>query len=349
MYPQWYPINCEHKIAADVVCMKMNRFRTQAASANLVGRNMKVCKRTHVVFRKNCYRLHNKVMKEVLTENQIYKTDQDFSKMLLKYFSLVNFVEYQICFPKKREQHFLCHKFDRLMENIHVQRSFHKENNIFFLSKETIMKATFDESKMNIIVFNCSSGEYISSRRLENGVSDCISEDDESIIQCYKKNMTVYGSFCRYHCSKPMCSCPLLFYQKKDGGCSPYTGVYNFLNDTVFTGEAVFGNDTNNKELTTSGQETKKNRRMFDLSMSSDCLLHDFNFPPGDSSCMNVDEIPCTFGCSACFPLHKICVYEISHAGMLMYCPSGAHLKNCEAIECTNMFKCSRYYCIPYR
>ena len=67
------------------------------------------------------------------------------------------------------------------------------------------------------------------------------------------------------------------------------------------------------------------------------------------SRCDNEDLIQCTLGCKQCFSITKICVYELDDNGNLMHCPSGSHLKNCTDMECNNMFKCFKKYCIPYR
>ena len=67
------------------------------------------------------------------------------------------------------------------------------------------------------------------------------------------------------------------------------------------------------------------------------------------SRCDKENSIQCTLGCKHCFSINKICVYEIDDNGKLMHCPSGSHLKNCTDMECNNMFKCFKKYCIPYR
>ena len=49
--------------------------------------------------------------------------------------------------------------------------------------------------------------------------------------------------------------------------------------------------------------------------------------------CSGQYEVQCTYGCTKCFPIYKLCVYELYHHGNLMHFPSGAHLKNCTHIE----------------
>ena len=65
------------------------------------------------------------------------------------------------------------------------------------------------------------------------------------------------------------------------------------------------------------------------------------------NKCNGLDEIPYTYGCRRCFSTYKLCVYELDQQGNVLHCPSGAHLKNCEKMECNNMFKCKNIIAYP--
>ena len=58
------------------------------------------------------------------------------------------------------------------------------------------------------------------------------------------------------------------------------------------------------------------------------------------SPCTRPDEIPCIAGFNRCFPLNKLCVYELDENDQLLYCPDGSHLKHCLNFNCLGMFKC---------
>ena len=62
-----------------------------------------------------------------------------------------------------------------------------------------------------------------------------------------------------------------------------------------------------------------------------------------------IDRLYCDEGKTASFSLHHICLYDLDEHGILSYCRNGAHLENCENLNCSDTFKCPKSYCIPYR
>ena len=62
------------------------------------------------------------------------------------------------------------------------------------------------------------------------------------------------------------------------------------------------------------------------------------------SPCTSNDELPCVAGYSRCFPLAKLCVYDLDEEGNLLYCRNGAHLNKCARFTCLGMFKCPGGY-----
>ena len=70
---------------------------------------------------------------------------------------------------------------------------------------------------------------------------------------------------------------------------------------------------------------------------------HPFN------ACNSNYELPCVFGHSYCFPLSKVCIYDLDHNSLqLRYCRNGAHLYNCTNFQCPGYFKCPLSYCISF-
>ncbi len=47
-----------------------------------------------------------------------------------------------------------------------------------------------------------------------------------------------------------------------------------------------------------------------------------------------------------CYPLSRVCVYELNKNGILFPCHHGEHLQLCKKFESNMMFKCPGYYCI---
>ncbi len=68
-------------------------------------------------------------------------------------------------------------------------------------------------------------------------------------------------------------------------------------------------------------------------------------------SCTDGTDIPCFPGDRRCFPVHKLCLFEINQdlgLGFLKNCRTGRHLENCTDFTCSHHFKCQEYYCIPW-
>ena len=67
------------------------------------------------------------------------------------------------------------------------------------------------------------------------------------------------------------------------------------------------------------------------------------------STCSSSYELPCVSGHNYCFPLSKICIFDLQHnTFQLKYCRNGAHLYNCTNFQCLGHFKCPFSYCIPF-
>ena len=66
-------------------------------------------------------------------------------------------------------------------------------------------------------------------------------------------------------------------------------------------------------------------------------------------SCNDTFKISCIPGHSHCFPMSKLCVYEVNTNNLsIQHCWNGAHLQKCEFFQCSGHFKSPNHYCIPY-
>ncbi len=65
-------------------------------------------------------------------------------------------------------------------------------------------------------------------------------------------------------------------------------------------------------------------------------------------SCPQNTQIPCREGFPVCYNISDICSYQYNVFGKLIHCRTGEHLQNCEEFECNMMYKCPKYYCIPW-
>ena len=66
-------------------------------------------------------------------------------------------------------------------------------------------------------------------------------------------------------------------------------------------------------------------------------------------SCDDNQKLACIPGHSHCFYLNKLCVFEFhQNTKILKQCRNGAHLYNCTKFQCSEYYKCSMSYCIPF-
>ena len=72
-------------------------------------------------------------------------------------------------------------------------------------------------------VYLCSSKEFVSELHQHDTKEDCQSGDDETgDLACYHNNHMRNDSLCKISCRRPQCICADLYYQKAQGGCSPF-------------------------------------------------------------------------------------------------------------------------------
>ncbi len=63
----------------------------------------------------------------------------------------------------------------------------------------------------------------------------------------------------------------------------------------------------------------------------------------------NISKEQCILGHPLGFDFHERCLFDRTKDGKPGLCPFEILLKNCQELNCTNSFKCSRSYCVPYR
>ncbi len=59
-------------------------------------------------------------------------------------------------------------------------------------------------------------------------------------------------------------------------------------------------------------------------------------------------QLSCRAGFPACYNISKICSYQLDELSHLVHCRGGEHLENCKDFECNMMYKCPKYFCIPW-
>ena len=65
--------------------------------------------------------------------------------------------------------------------------------------------------------------------------------------------------------------------------------------------------------------------------------------------CSTSGLLPCVFGHTRCYNISSVCVFKLNQYGHLTPCRAGQHLYNCQKYECNAMFRCPKFYCIPWK
>ncbi len=251
----------------------------------------------------------------------------------------------RILVPFTSTRETLFYKFDKLSETFVKAGYISNLTDVWFVA-QTIQETTpLTVSNLSQIHL-CQSKEYVSVFALYNGKADCDTGDDEVQMSCFLNGDRVSGSQCNTGCHKANCSCLPLFYQGHTGGCHPFRTT----NGTHARKEQSTQNLMNvNKTKSKAKLHAWKSWQGL---LPGDCSEYDFKFNQFHTEariCKNTNEMLCTSGCSRCFPVHKLCVFELDLQGILMHCPSGSHLKNCDKMGCNQMIKCAQGYCVPYK
>ena len=219
-------------------------------------------------------------------------------------------------------------------------------------------------SKMEIRhhIYICDNGEYVSLTLVNDNLTDCKSGEDETSISCFIHGKIKNDSLCKTSCLRPSCTCDDLYYHSIGGGCLPYNSkcgtvcnITGLQYDTMFSYTQInfhYEEDVNENEFVLI--RDNKLQSTISSHIKSDCTHEELTCKDKNKSCFVTkcqgnNELQCKYGCGRCFPFHKLCVYELDYNGNLMYCYSGSHLKWCRNVDCNNMFKCYKYYCVPYR
>ena len=255
------------------------------------------------------------------------------------------------------------YQYDDMSQQFLLMKEGVDTSDTFYVIREKIKGTKLNELASLHKVYLCSSKEFVSQLHQHDGEEDCESGDDESGgLACYYDGHMRNDSFCKTSCRRPQCTCPDFYYQKAQGGCSPFhSNIKNnlgniklkfFDNVTKIYPTNINSVDTKSIVIETYQNDNNNTFEKYSQYLQSDCSeeeLTNTDFKYFKNICHGSDEIPCTYGCRRCFPTYKLCVFELDHQGNLLYCPSGAHLKNCKEMECNNMFKCRNHYCIPFR
>ncbi len=363
-YPQWHPISCNKRLdVPGLICTSTSNVSVQQKNnrdpqfMSFHERSNRKCDSKYILLAKSCVFLTN----QNDTSLRSSEVSLGHVQILLKSFNLMNqaVISFTVVLSSYQS---ISYKWDNLERTTiqHSHRSRLSGNN-FLVFITDFLNSVFESKRREMQLTQCKSGEFVSVAAVNNNVTDCASQDDEKESLCFMGNVSKGVLFCLSECSTPYCKCSKLHFQRVEGGCAPFEKKSNLLLQT--SGKRNKVNKTNIQHIShehllfhqqgknSSTQEKEETQELL-LTDCTNVELEGLKENIGSNiktKCSNLDEVPCTYGCSRCFPPHYICICELNPKGKLMHCPSGSHLKDCVNLECNNMFKCHNSYCIPYR
>lgn len=357
-YPQWHLAPCNMKLCVDVLCTTGNWDQEHNTSIQAHRNNLNIsthlnCDSTLVLFQRQCFH----ISRDMSAKHAIASVKNSGFYPVLTSISRVS--EAPLCFHSESEENVYL-KYDKLTQEFYpISGESQSVCDVLHVRQFELNRGKFHARRLSLQIIECDSGEFVSRMLVHVLQASCLHDDKQIMPPCFSKQRPVDLRYCLDLCKWPTCHCYEMYHHKSPGGCSPYqhqcagrTGKclnIRITNDT--NSNETFVDSINGLTLETSPDHvTDDNETQFNGTMNTDCGLNsNTEFLTLDKKCSQHDHLWCTFGCHKCFPVHKLCVYEVDQNANLMHCPSGSHLKNCVDIECNNMFKCYRHYCLPYR
>ena len=309
-YPQWHPVPCSKKLYADIICeIQSETERKLSRETN----NIIQCNYSNILFENSCFFFHEEIL-NVRKNN--FKNLENFKDSVL--FPLMKMKPPEsgiIIVVHKVHWRFTFNFFHSFIQKKLLEE--HNELDIYIYVEDTLNRT----SGQQLSLFQCKNGEYLSMKAFLNRKDDCPDQEDEKgLNSCMNDTLEESKIFRRSPTKK--CTCDDLHFNSRSGLCVLYEGsLYADLNTPVPTSL----------------------RGLHKTNVNCSDYAGTVNY------CATKTEIPCTHGCTSCFPLPKFCVYELESDSKIKHCPGGTHLQNCTNMECNNMIKCPRSYCIPYR
>ncbi len=202
-------------------------------------------------------------------------------------------------------------------------------------------------------IFLCASGAYISQLAVCDGLKDCGDHESSDEIGCTCKSGSQLTSKCKYILDNKGMKRTSQFYQNTKSHFEHE--MFNFF-DTTKRENTELLKTTTNAFYCHFGRSIPAE---FVDDLIGDCGVFAEDEPQLNTLahspnviqqyiCNNYTQIPCRIGLALCFNIFQICTYTLNTFGKLIPCATGEHLQNCDQFECNMMFKCLKFYCVPW-
>ena len=213
----------------------------------------------------------------------------------------------------------------------------------------------------------CVTQEHICSNARVCMTSECSCHAIESKINSPR--------YCHTGCIPGSCSCPRHHFQCISGKCIQ---MHLICDGEINCSDA--SDEFCGKEITSSKTDETGESREVIINEISHCLgyrcqtgicielkhvndllpdcpgttaddepfFHFLRYRNIHQECRNPNHLPCVAGLPVCYPINKLCLFDVDENGNTKWCRDGAHLGDCAFIDCTNSYKCPGSYCIPF-
>ena len=382
--PDWITVPCDDSFSNLIICQRvLNNTSKGGGMANNSSLKTIWCEEGHLFIENKCilFKQHKK-----LTDLEIFMNEEKVTQSLTNvnfyqsgngsynaYFSLIqhHFIQ-PLQFTLPDLSHKTVNTYTRVESSTYGEHQW-----IGKITNETIthydgyllFPYSHSQIKLPPSLFHCNDGSYIHETLICNGIEDCSDGTDEKNCTC-SNSLQSFGPICKLKCKGKKCTCSDFFFKCSSFlKCIPYSFVCDGYRDCQEGEDEICnrnGNESKDVFQFTSNNETFKcsfSGISIDSSLVNDLIPN----CPGSfedemeyynlltvpyqhfNTCNNNFELPCVPGHSYCFPLSKICIFDLHHnSQQLKYCRNGAHLYNCTHFECPGYFKCSVSYCVPF-
>ncbi len=356
-HPIWISIDCHAPLLTDLICiLPRNHSNNHTDANNKRFLSTRECKEKQILLNGICLTFH------MIRNGWMAKNIWDKCRILEMKPLMVSEIQFlhpiitatSVRFPPiifvsseynliKFTYSFLFNRFNPETEVINGETI---PTNAMFVCKGAHRKIHLKLQGGNI--FLCSSGEYVSSQGICDGVRNCLSGDDEhGCRDICKQNATEFSSQCKKLCSVDgRCKCSPLYFMDRNGICQSFENQYSQYYASLSSIQK-FWHCRNNQTIALS----HFNDIIPDCKEAEDePLLSVLLQSRGTRKflCSLSGQLPCLEGHSHCFDISNICVYNLDAFGHLSPCRTGVHLTVCENFTCNNKYKCPSYYCLRF-
>lgn len=330
--PHWVFVSCTRKVVGDVMCI----FNTNCSTGtqDIQSQQNKLCASHQILRKRTCFSFHMtrvvSLASVCLLSNEkpvTLSTNHTFSdEFRFPFYSRSNGLT-PLLFTDRENNIVHMFTFEPASQR-YVQGSSNSLSKPGFLVCSTAASKIFVSGTL---FFTCKNGVLISTSLVCDGAINCKDQSDELLCHCEHGDAKAQNFICKtMKTLDNRTICSPLYQLSADGECTMYN--------------SAMAKTENNNHLVSLYSNTSKPNNQGKYHLQPDELGNE------ERLCQKEGQIPCLPGFlpHVCYDTSQICVYKLNVKGQMIPCQRAEHLESCVHFECNGMFKCPRYYCIPW-